>query len=69
MFCNGCGQQVPDGSAFCNRCGKPVTQKQNVTSETSSESRLRAWLTAKLPHQESTSSHRADLNLTCLRPS
>jgi len=24
LFCNACGQQVPDGSAFCNNCGAPV---------------------------------------------
>jgi len=36
MFCSGCGQHVPGDSVFCNRCGKPLTQKQSVTSETSS---------------------------------
>lgn len=23
MFCNGCGKQIPDNSAFCPACGKP----------------------------------------------
>jgi uncharacterized membrane protein len=23
-FCNGCGAQVPDGTAFCQKCGKPI---------------------------------------------
>src|SRR5215475_2182560 len=25
MFCNKCGQQLPDTSQFCNSCGAPVT--------------------------------------------
>lgn len=25
MFCNKCGAQVPEGSAFCNSCGAPVS--------------------------------------------
>lgn len=24
MFCNHCGNQLPDGSSFCDRCGQPV---------------------------------------------
>ncbi|MDE1819705.1 MAG: zinc ribbon domain-containing protein [Euryarchaeota archaeon] len=24
MFCNACGQQNPDGAAFCARCGRPL---------------------------------------------
>lgn len=24
MFCNVCGEQVPDGAAFCQKCGTPV---------------------------------------------
>lgn len=24
MFCSKCGQQIPDGASFCQRCGKPV---------------------------------------------
>lgn len=25
MFCNHCGYQLPEGSNFCNNCGKPVS--------------------------------------------
>ena len=24
MFCSGCGHSVPDGAAFCSRCGRPT---------------------------------------------
>ena len=27
MICNACGQQVPPGSTFCNRCGKPLPKE------------------------------------------
>ena len=27
MFCENCGTQIPDQSAFCPNCGTPVTQK------------------------------------------
>jgi hypothetical protein len=25
MFCPSCGKELPDGSSFCNHCGKPTT--------------------------------------------
>ncbi len=25
-FCNNCGQEIPDGTGFCNACGTPVDQ-------------------------------------------
>ncbi len=25
MFCSKCGNQIPDGSSFCNRCGTPMS--------------------------------------------
>ena len=27
MFCEKCGKQLPDGSAFCDGCGAKVTQE------------------------------------------
>lgn len=27
MFCPYCGTQLPDGSAFCGNCGKPLSQQ------------------------------------------
>lgn len=38
MFCRNCGQELPEGTQFCSKCGKPVEQKQidckiNTTSE------------------------------------
>ena len=26
MFCKYCGKEMPDGSAFCNECGKPLNE-------------------------------------------
>ena len=29
MFCNKCGNQIPDGSAFCGKCGNRVAPAAN----------------------------------------
>lgn len=28
MFCNKCGEQLPEGSSFCPRCGAPIAAEQ-----------------------------------------
>lgn len=33
MFCQQCGNQVPDGSQFCNRCGYQFNQYQPTQSQ------------------------------------
>ena len=30
MYCRKCGAQVPDGAAFCNKCGFDLMQKDSV---------------------------------------
>lgn len=30
MFCNACGAEIPEGSRFCPRCGRPVGQAGGV---------------------------------------
>ena len=30
MFCPQCGNQLPDGSAFCSNCGSQLTQQTPV---------------------------------------
>ncbi|MGE5405220.1 MAG: CD225/dispanin family protein [Candidatus Saccharibacteria bacterium] len=30
MTCNNCGQEVPNGAAYCPNCSAPVAQQQNV---------------------------------------
>jgi hypothetical protein len=34
MYCNECGAEVPDGSRFCNSCGRPIDQ--NVSPQDTS---------------------------------
>ena len=29
MFCNKCGNQLPDGAAFCTKCGAPSKRNEN----------------------------------------
>ena len=33
MFCKNCGNQIPDGAAFCSVCGAAVNDTDNVPSE------------------------------------
>lgn len=33
MFCNGCGKQIPDGSAFCPACGKSFGENQGSNNQ------------------------------------
>lgn len=33
MFCSNCGQQLPDGSKFCNKCGHPVASVPEPTTQ------------------------------------
>ncbi len=32
MFCSNCGAQLPDGSAFCSKCGSPVARANPQSS-------------------------------------
>lgn len=46
-YCISCGTELPDGSAFCNRCGRPQTEPvaKGVGEALSSKSRSqRVWL-------------------------
>ena len=36
MFCPNCGSQIPDGSAFCTQCGKPISNAPQPQQETRS---------------------------------
>lgn len=31
MFCQNCGKEIPDGSAFCEHCGAPAAVREEVT--------------------------------------
>lgn len=42
MYCKNCGDQIPDYSAFCSRCGTPTTQN-NINVSVNKD-----WLTALL---------------------
>jgi len=33
MYCRYCGQQLPDDSAFCSKCGKKVQHDGNIAAE------------------------------------
>ena len=33
MYCRYCGQQLPDDSAFCTKCGKKVQHDGNIAAE------------------------------------
>lgn len=33
MFCNKCGKELPEGSAFCLKCGAPVVDTAEVAAE------------------------------------
>ena len=33
MFCNNCGNHIPEGTAFCNACGAPVQQQQAASQQ------------------------------------
>ena len=33
-YCSRCGNRVPDGSGFCNRCGSPIVVPGNMTTAT-----------------------------------
>ena len=35
-FCGGCGNQLEDGAAFCNKCGRPVNAQNGVNNTTDS---------------------------------
>lgn len=32
MFCLNCGEQLPDGTQFCTKCGAPVRSQPQPTS-------------------------------------
>jgi uncharacterized membrane protein YdbT with pleckstrin-like domain len=32
MYCNECGQTLPDGSRFCNRCGATIGVNQSIST-------------------------------------
>src|SRR5882672_4717432 len=34
MFCLSCGKELPDGSSFCNHCGKPTTVTPTIAPQT-----------------------------------
>lgn len=42
MFCNHCGAQAPDGSAFCNTCGKSLAEAVVMTREKEREQAKKA---------------------------
>lgn len=33
MFCEHCGAQNKENSAFCKKCGKPLTATQDITND------------------------------------
>lgn len=33
MFCNNCGTQVPDGSAVCSNCGRPLYEDRQQPAQ------------------------------------
>lgn len=42
MYCNKCGNEIPDGSEFCSKCGTKLNQnkKQKVKKQTSKSTRI-----------------------------
>ena len=32
MFCHSCGNQLPDGAAFCSKCGTPVANQNQINN-------------------------------------
>ena len=42
MFCENCGKQIPDGSAFCDGCGAKLTQEAAPVASAQTEAPVAA---------------------------
>ena len=48
MFCATCGKEIPDGSAFCLHCGKPITGQVEAPPHVTKRRRWVLYLVALL---------------------